>query len=198
MGLNQNIKAIMAVKSTLTVKQQKFIQHIVEGKSQSESYALAGYSIKNRNSQDAMASTLLRNAKVSAAIQKGRDKLAKKHEIKSEQIINELKGIGLSNLTDVVNWDEAGELKITASEDLPDSVKAGIKKIKSKKTIYYNKSGDNTHDTIDIEFEMHNKVPALEKLGVYKGLWKDEKGDTLVLNQFLTSIQNHLGMVEPQ
>ena len=184
------------VNNKLTPMQEKFKNFRLEGKTQAESYKLAGYTVKDTKSLDSMASRLSSSARVCKAIEKGRGELAKKHEIKSEEIIQELKGIGLSNLTDVMSWDEEGNTRYKASEDLPESVRAGIKKFKKKSRTHYDKDGKPKYTDNDIEIEMHNKVPALEKLGVYKGLWKDEKGDTFVLNQFLQAIQNKIGMVE--
>lgn len=54
------------MEQKLTAKQEKFVQGIVSGLSQRESYKQAGYSIENKSSEyiDSKASTVLKNGKV--------------------------------------------------------------------------------------------------------------------------------------
>ena len=183
------------VKDKLSVQQATFVRHICDGKNQADSYRLAGYKCTTVNSLDSKAARLVTNGKIALAIATRRAKLAEKSDVKSEEIIDELKGMALANVTDVIEWDETGETTIIASDQLQPYVKSAIKKVKSKTKSYYK---DNELDYVEseIEVEMHGKEGPLRQLGEYLGLWKADKGNTLVINQFLTSVQNKYGIVE--
>ena len=142
------------------------------------------------------ASQLLRNPKVSLALRERRSKIAEKADVKSEEIIQELKGMALSNITDVISWDEKGCVRVKASDQLESYVKSAIKKIKSKTRHYYYSDGEPSYDEHEIEIEMHGKEGPLKQLGEYLGLWTADKGNTVIINQFLAKVQDKYGIIE--
>lgn len=73
--------------SKLSVQQELFVKHVIDGKPQSEAYKLAGYKTGTRNSLDVKASQLLRNPKVSLALSELRNKIAKKTEWNVERLV---------------------------------------------------------------------------------------------------------------
>lgn len=90
--------------------------------------------------------------------------------------LKRMKAIADSDVTDVVKWlhteDEQGNskpcLEAIESDLLPEYVRQSIKKVK----ITYSMLGDS----MDIEFQMHDKLAALKTLGDYLGVTgKDAK-----------------------
>lgn len=77
-----------------------------------------------------------------------------------EAIAEELVSMALTNLTDVITWDEAGNVKVKASADIPDKALRALKKIK----VSYVK-GQPT-----LELELHDKVKTLQVLAKAAGL----------------------------
>ena len=65
-----------------------------------------------------------------------------------------------SNLTDVIQWDVAGNINLIDSASLPAHVQKSIKKIKVTPGAYGN----------SIEVEMHDKLAALRVMARYHGL----------------------------
>tara|TARA_R110000787_G_scaffold284738_2_gene398848 strand:+ start:1133 stop:1597 length:465 start_codon:yes stop_codon:yes gene_type:complete len=70
-----------------------------------------------------------------------------------------------TNLTDIMSWDEDGNIKVKASKDIPEHALQAIKSIKS--TTRYDKEGNPTA-TLDIE--LFDKIGVLRLLAKASGL----------------------------
>jgi len=79
---------------------------------------------------------------------------------KREAVVQELEAIGAGEVTDVINWDEFGQVALTASDQLPERARRSIKKVK----VTPNQFGNQ------IEVEMHDKIAALRLLAKHRGL----------------------------
>jgi phage terminase small subunit len=78
-------------RRTLTAKQFKFCVLIVEGKTQSKAYALAGYKqAKDRHANEANASKLLNTPNIQTKIAELRLPVARKSQITLENLTDEL------------------------------------------------------------------------------------------------------------
>ena len=92
------------------------------------------------------------------------DRLKGRSEVISHNkdgIAQTLIDIARANLTDVITWDESGNVKVKASEDIPDSGAAAIKKLRVTRS----KDGDPT-----LEIELHDKISVLKVLAKSAGL----------------------------
>ncbi len=78
-----------------------------------------------------------------------------------EAIAAELLAMGTANLTDVIEWDDAGNVKIKASADISETALRALKKVK----VSYSKDGSPT-----LELELHDKVKPLQILAKASGL----------------------------
>ena len=78
-----------------------------------------------------------------------------------EGIAQSLVDLARANLTDVIEWDEQGNVKVKASKEIPDAVASAIKKVKVTRS----KDGQPT-----LEIEMHDKVSVLRVLAKSAGL----------------------------
>jgi len=86
-----------------------------------------------------------------------------------EGIAQTLIDIARANLTDVIEWNENGEVKVKASDDIPDSVAQAIKKLRVTRS----KDGQPT-----LEIEMHDKVSVLRVLAKSAGLLEPVKEES--------------------
>jgi len=84
-----------------------------------------------------------------------------------EAFIQELEAIGAGEITDVLTWDELGQVFLTASENLPERARRAIKKVK----VTPNQHGNS------IEVEMHDKLSALRLLAKHRGLLEPNSDD---------------------
>tara|TARA_R110002012_G_scaffold13726_2_gene58070 strand:+ start:2277 stop:2702 length:426 start_codon:yes stop_codon:yes gene_type:complete len=78
-----------------------------------------------------------------------------------EGIAQSLVDLARANLTDVIEWDEQGNVRVKASKEIPDAVASAIKKVKVTRS----KDGQPT-----LEIEMHDKVSVLRVLAKSAGL----------------------------
>jgi len=86
-----------------------------------------------------------------------------------EGIAQSLIDLARANLTDVISWDNQGNVSVKASEDIPDAVASAIKKVKVTRS----KDGDPT-----LEIEMHDKVSVLRVLAKSAGLLEPPKEES--------------------
>lgn len=94
------------------------------------------------------------------SVRQARNILALGTEDEKEAVRKELLSIAGSNLTDVIQWDVAGNINLVDSASLPAHVQKSIKKIKVTPGAYGN----------SIEVEMHDKLAALRVMARYHGL----------------------------
>lgn len=94
-------------------------------------------------------------------VRKMRRELTSQDDNKRQAVLGELELLGGSKITDVLQWDSAGNVYLTATNELPDHVRRAIKKVK----VTPNKDGQNS-----IEVEMHDKIAALRLLAKHHGL----------------------------
>ena len=78
-----------------------------------------------------------------------------------EAVAQTLVDIASANLTDVVTWNDQGEVKVKSSADIPDATASAIKKIRVTRS----KNGEPV-----LELEMHDKVSVLKVLAKSAGL----------------------------
>jgi len=179
------------VARKLTLKQEKFVQELIKGKSQRNAYK-AAYNAKrmSNNSIDREASILLKNPKVSQRYNELKSKVIKKAEdkaiITAEEIIKEITSIAkddISNYLDfrtervVVDHDDEGR-PITGYRtivDLKDS-----KDIETKNISEVSIGGNGT-----FKFKMYCRDTALYKLAEIFGLNETAKAkQRLAENRF--------------
>lgn len=93
-------------------------------------------------------------------VRQARKTLAIGNKDAKEAVKQELQAVGASNVTDVLTWDELGNISLLASSDIPAHIQKGIKKVKVT-------PGQNGNS---IEIEMHDKLAALRILARHYGL----------------------------
>ena len=105
-------------------------------------------------------------------VKKLEDRLRGRSEVIAQNkdgIAQTLIDIARANLTDVIQWNEQGEVKVKASSDIPEAVAQAIKKVKVTRS----KNGDPT-----LEIEMHDKVSVLRVLAKSAGLLEPVKDES--------------------
>lgn len=138
--------------SDITQKQKRFIDEYLTDLNARQAAIRAGYSVKTADQQ---ASRLLSNAKVRDKIQELILAKAQKLEVAQSRCIDEILRIAFSNITDVSQWDEEGNLTIQPS-DMIDPLKIGsIAEIERRET---------ADGRCRVKIKMHDKLRAIELL----------------------------------
>jgi len=154
----------------LTPKRKRFVDEYCIDFNGTQAAIRAGYSSKTANEQ---AARLLAIVSVKKAVEERKSKIAEKNQLKVADVINELKKIGFSDITQVVDWNNLN-LTFKNSSDLPADAKGAIASISET---------PNGGKVI----KLHDKVKALELLGRYLNMFTDKlqvdsSGVNLVLN----------------
>lgn len=172
----------------LTPKMEEFIHHYLICRNGTEAAKRAGYA-KSGAQQE--ASRLLLNAVIREEINKQRERLKKKFDIKKDDIVAEAAHIAFARPKDFLNWKtkmlepqnpsepdpETGEepkvearsefdMQIYDSDDLEEGMDAAIKKVKKVCTDY----------GINLEVEFHGKVESLKLLAEMLGFIGADEG----------------------
>jgi phage terminase small subunit len=169
--------------SNLTLKQEKFVQELIKGKSQREAYRIAyPKSLKwADNTIDSRASKLFNSYKVITRYNELRDRLVKEAEdeciVSAKEVLLELKKIGFADIKNFLTFrtekvstgedPETGEPlnEYTQIIELFDSDEVDGSVIQE---VSLNAKGTFT-------FKLYDKLKALDKIGQHLGMFKELK-----------------------
>lgn len=163
----------------LTAKQEKFCQEYLVDLNATQSAIRAGYSIDTAHS---IGWENLRKPEIQLRLTELRTELNNQNGNLAQQVIDELKKIGFSNIQDYL---EAGnEIRdISAMDRDKAAVISGIKK---SKTTFGDGDG-NEGEKETVEFKMWDKLNALEKLGKHLGIFEaDNKQKKAIITVTVT------------
>jgi phage terminase small subunit len=160
----------------LTDQQQKFCREYMKDFNGTQAAIRAGYSRKSANEQ---AVRLLANVSVQKCMEGLKEKAANKHEGLMEDIVNELKKIGFSDIKKYLDTDNT----IKDISQLPSELSSCVESIKKTETEFGDDDSGGTKKSI--QFKLHSKLDALEKLAKYVGLYEADnrqRGAVITVN----------------
>ena len=127
------------------------------------------------------ADELFANPKMRAVIQRERQNLRDRHADITDRIVDEHAKLAFSNVTDVVQYRRTAEgryvMSMTTFDELPNEVKAAIKKVKIKTRIVpaFDDGGEMcVQEVQEIEVEMYDKQKSLDSLAKLNGMFIDK------------------------
>lgn len=131
------------------VRREAFCQEYLKRRSPSATEAAkrAGYSEKTAYAQ---GHRLLKYAEIQARIDELRDERAKRWAYDQDRVLEELSYLALADLGRMVKWQENGTVTLVSSEDLDESDRRAIRRVRQ------------TADGVTVE--LHDKRAALAEL----------------------------------
>jgi phage terminase small subunit len=147
----------------ITDQQMKFCKEYMKDFNGKQAAIRSGYSNKTANEQ---ASRLLTNVNVQKYLESLKEKAADKNEKLTEDIKNELIKIGFSDIREFLDADNT----VKDISQLPSSLTVCVESIKKSETEFG--EGKTAGTKTSIQFKLHNKLDALEKLARYVGLYE--------------------------
>lgn len=150
----------------LTEKQKRFALYYIQDPNATKAAKAAGYSDDTAYSQ---GQRLLKHVEIRAYIQKKLDTI----EITSQRILAETAKVAFADMGDYAKVQRGGEVTVTPFEKLEPGATRAIKKLKEKRRILSGEDGDTILDQ-QTEFELHDKLKALETLAKIRGMLKDQ------------------------
>lgn len=161
----------MSKDDKLSLIQREFVRQYLIHRNATKAAREAGYSEKSAHVQ---GSRLLSNARVSAAIKKGEEKVIEKFDLKQEKILEQLHRMAFFDPMSVLEWKRG---KLVFKEDL-----AGAYLSAAGFTIYpeYQSQADQRNGILRAKLSVSimaaDRKAALELLGKHIGLWKGDNG----------------------
>ena len=138
------------------------------------------------------ANLILNNKSNLSYIRDKRNQLQKETSITPSMIAKELKGIATANITDLIGLTEA-EIK-----QLNPDIQRAIKKVSNRVKIYRNKNGSEVEERT-IQYELHDKLKALDSLSKYIGFYEADnrqKAVNINLNKLdVNTLNNVLNVI---
>lgn len=173
--------------TSLSNQQMLFCQKYVElGMNGTQAYLSVYKNCKKEETAMTNASRLLRNAKVKEYIEELQSKVEEKAIVSIEDIVKELTAIAFADRTKISKMEKRTmELENGKEIDYEDVVFALTDTLdeNTKKAIAGYKKGKN-----GISVETYDKLKALELLGKYFGMFKDDS--PIVNNNFINPYSN--------
>lgn len=148
----------------LTPKQEKFCQEYLVDLNATQAAIRSGYSIDTAHS---IGWENLRKPEIQLRLTELRNELSSTNGNLAQQVIDELKKVGFSNIQDFLGT--SNEIKDISTLDRDKA--AVISSIKKSKTTFGDDEG-NEGEKETVEFKMWDKLNALEKLGKHLGIFE--------------------------
>lgn len=148
----------------LTPKQAAFVREYLVDLNATQAAVRAGYSEKGAEVQ---GHRLLSNAKVAKAVQAGMERRAGRVEVKADDVLRELKRLGMSDIANV--FDVNGRL--LRFRDFPEETRRAVSSIKVKS---FTEPGDDEVEVFTTEIKLWDKPKALELLGKHLKLFTEK------------------------
>jgi phage terminase small subunit len=163
----------------LTPKIKRFCEEYIKDLNGTQAAIRAGYSQKTANEQ---SSKLLAKVNVQDFLSKLKQNISDKNEGLAQQVIDELKKLGFSNIQDYIGKENEIKDLSTITRDNASAVES-IKKTVTEFSGGSESSGKKT----TVQFKLYDKISALEKLGRHLGIFElDNQQKAAVINVNIT------------
>src|SRR5579863_2104553 len=141
----------------LTAKQERFCHEYMVDMNAHRAAIRAGY--KGRN----LGSKMMKNARVSAYLQKVQQEINSRVDISAEAVLKELALTGFSNIQDYLDENYC----VVNIARLKRDIAAAIVAVEIKETVSREGAVQRS-----VKIKLHNKLPALELLGRHLGIFE--------------------------
>lgn len=158
-------KAEQSAYSKLSPKRRAFVDAYFECRfNGTQAAIMAKYS---KNAAKEQAARLLTNDNVKKAIAERRTVFEKQSKLKVAEVVDELRRLGFSDISNIVSWTK-DTITVKDSSELTPEVTACIAEITQTET----PNGRN------IKIKLHSKTAALEMLGRYLAMFTEKHEHT--------------------
>jgi phage terminase small subunit len=157
------------MENLINPKQERFCQEYIIDLNATQAAIRTGYSKKTAYSQ---GQRLLKNVEIKTRIQQLKDERAKRTGITSDRVLKEIGFIGFSRISDFVEFQEEGGIRVKRFDEMPKDSSSAIKDVKQDRNIRETSKGNQTVIQERISCILHDKIKALELLGRHLGLFE--------------------------
>ena len=153
----------------LTDKQQRFCDEYLIDLNATQAAIRAGYS---KNTAAVIAAENLIKPNIQNYLAEAKKRLSDRNENLADQVVEELKKIGFCNIQDYL---ESGNV-IKDLTTIERQIAAAVSSVKKSVTDFGTIENPGTKTVV--EFKLHDKISALEKLGRYSGIFEKDNNQS--------------------
>ena len=152
-----------AVTLQLTERQWRWIEEYLLDPNATQAAIRAGYSVPGARVQGVH---MLTNPNIRQILAEERHARASRMQLEADRVVEELSWIGLSDIRNILSWDEDGRVTFTASDQLSPDVARSIQKVMVTEHIHSNGAIERK-----IDVRLYDKKSALDSLMKHLGLF---------------------------
>lgn len=163
-------------------KQKTFCREYLKDLNATAAAERAGYSKKTARS---FGQRLLTKVDIQFEVSRLMNEREKRTEITIDKVLRELAICGFTDIRNYLDVNAAGLVKVKNLEGLPPEMTRAIKKIKQRTTIRHEPGGGAKIQDAHLEFELYDKMVALDKIGNHLGMFnkKESEADEIDLSE---------------
>lgn len=164
--------------SELTPKQKIFVLEYMKDFNATRAAKAAGYSVKTARQ---MGQKNLTKPIIQEALLREKNGLLQRTErlrMEIAEIRSENENSARLDMADYIKVAESGEIQVIPFDQLPEGASKYIKKIKEHRTIKKDTESEGETIISRIEFELHDKMKALDNLAQFEGMFKNNVNHT--------------------
>ena len=152
-------------KTTVTPKQQRFVEEYLVDLNATQAAKRAGYSEKTAGR---IGFENLQKPVIQAALQEALQKRSDRTEITADKVLRELAVLAFSDMAHYVQFNEAGNILLDFSQ-MPHGATRAIAEVVQDE--YVDGKGEDARLVKRTRFKLHGKQPALDSLAKHLGMY---------------------------
>ena len=152
-------------EARISPSHHRFISEYLKDFNGSAAWIRSGHDVPESTARN-NAARVLAKANIKALVRQHLEDQAAVAGLTVDRLLREYMRLGLSDLTNVVNWVD-GELVVKNSDDLTPDVRASIQEITQ---VQVTKGG---YTTTSLKVKLHSKAQALDSLAKHLDLFRD-------------------------
>lgn len=158
----------------LTEKQKRFVEEYLIDLNATQAYKRAGYSASNDNVAGVEAFKLLKNPKITDAIQQAKNKRSERTEVTQDRVLKELAKVGFADIKDYLSFGT--QLTTVGFNDKGERIVdyAHVVSLKESDQVDGAIISEVSLKDGTLKFKLHDKMKALEGLGRHLGMFTDK------------------------
>lgn len=164
----------MEALQQINFQHERFALEYVRTRNATTAYGIA-YPDAELSTCGSRGCELLKDALIQRLVERYREMLRETFGLDARSVIEEMKSIAFSNVMDVVEVGEEGDVNLRRGSEIPEAARAAISEIST------------TKDGV-VKVRMHSKLDALKSLGTHLGLFQEKVDVKVSVTHDLTEV----------
>lgn len=175
----------------LSPRQERFVQEYLIDLNATKAAIRAGYAAKDA---DVQGPRLLGNVRVAEAVARAKAERSARIGLTADRVLEELAAVAFARMPDYAEWGTGKQMGLKLSEELTDHQAAAVAQVVETEKFIKTVGEDEQLMSRERSIKLHDKVPALVKLGQHIGMFADKRTITLEIKKEAEALADELGI----